>query len=93
MLLLLGFLALGESKKCGPGYEKKNGVCVDRNECTEEQDLFSFDSGLIPFCNFSKRIFQELAMSQESAQTRKDRTIAMSAPTALSLTRGTKKTV
>jgi len=36
---------------------------------------------------------QELATSQESAQTRKDRTIAMSAPTALSLTRGTKKTV
>ncbi|CBY12460.1 unnamed protein product [Oikopleura dioica] len=42
---LVFFLAFGESKKCDRGYEKINGRCVDRNECTEEQDLFSFDSG------------------------------------------------
>jgi len=46
---LVFFLAFGESKRCDRGYEKINGRCVDRNECTEEQDLFSFDSGLIFF--------------------------------------------
>ena len=49
ILLLSSFLALGESKRCDRGYEKIDGDCVDINECEEEPDLFSFDSGLTVF--------------------------------------------
>ncbi|CAG5082462.1 Oidioi.mRNA.OKI2018_I69.PAR.g10133.t1.cds [Oikopleura dioica] len=41
-------LLQAEAKRCEEGYEKIDGVCVDRNECTEEPDVFSFDAGVCP---------------------------------------------
>ena len=49
LLLVLLQSLQAEGKRCEEGYEKIDGVCVDRNECTEEPDLFSFDAGKILF--------------------------------------------